>query len=87
MTVAQLENEMPSSELSEWAEYIQIEPFESQLNAFYFAQLTQLLANINRDPKRAAFKLTDFLYKNPEQVEAEKTAELKAMFDTMAKRK
>lgn len=91
MTVGALENCISERELGEWMQYHAMYPLgpvgEWQRHAAQMA----LQANINRDPKKPAYKVTDFMPYAPSTrpVDDQKAlaAELEALFAGRIKRK
>lgn len=80
--------EMPSRLLSEWMAYFEIEPFGEERGDLRMGILAALIANINRDPKRArSFEPKDFMPKFGDDVrEVPVEEKVKAIFGMMAKR-
>jgi len=54
-----------AEQFKEWQIFEQLEPFESEKNAYRFALLTRILANVYRDPKKRSepWSLDDCMYK------------------------
>lgn len=52
---------MSSKELSEWLALRSIQPYGEERMDWLFAMVASVIANCHRDPKRAAFKVEDFL--------------------------
>lgn len=60
-TVAELLDRVSSEELAEWQAYYKLEPFGPMVSHVMVAQLTQLMANVNRQRNSEPYKLADFL--------------------------
>ncbi len=61
--VPTMANAMPALTLRAWQAYAEAEPFGEERADLRIAQLTALLANVHRDPKRTtAFKSQDFMF-------------------------
>ncbi len=60
-TVAELQGRMDSAEFTQWQAFDELEPFGSRMVDLAVGQLATLVANINRDPKRQPYALSDFL--------------------------
>lgn len=50
------------------------------------AQLTTLLANVNRPRDRQAFKIDDFIWRDPQEAKEKETWRVLATMQAMAKR-
>lgn len=63
MTRGELLARASSSELTDWQAYESIEPFPAERTEVMLAQIAQIVANSNRDPKkrREPYPLADFL--------------------------
>ncbi len=61
--VPAMANAMPGLTLRAWQAYAEVEPFGEERADLRIAQLTALIANVHRDPKRTtAYKAKDFLF-------------------------
>ncbi len=61
--VPEMANAMPGLTLRAWQAYAEVEPFGEERADLRIAQLTALMANAHRDPKRTtAFKAKDFMF-------------------------
>jgi hypothetical protein len=62
-------NEITLSQLIEWQHYARLEPFDETRADIRAAQITQILANINRDPKKHSepFQLSEFILRFGEE--------------------
>lgn len=79
---------MDSAEFTDWMAFDAIEPIGERRADLRMAQLCQLIANINRDPKQGAYALDDFLLfrepaapVDPEEVDAN----LRLIFEPLSK--
>lgn len=52
---------LTAKQLVDWETYAEIEPFDETRDDYRVASIVQMIANVNRDPKREAYKLSDFL--------------------------
>lgn len=52
---------MSSAEFTQWLAYYQLEPFGAYRDNIHAAMVASIVANANRDSKRAAFKVDDFM--------------------------
>lgn len=87
-TVRELQARMDSAEFTEWQAFDALEPIGERRADLRMALLCQLIANINRDPKRAAYSINDFLLfrepavpADPEEVDAN----LRLIFEPLSK--
>jgi hypothetical protein len=91
MSVAEAQQRISSAEASRWMLYLREHPTLDDVLAAYLAQLTAVLATINRDTKKKpeGFSITDFLIEfaptpAPQQSTAEQRLALQLMADTDA---
>lgn len=59
--IGELQRRMTYVEFVEWAAYLEVEPIGNRRLDLHVARLMTLLANVNRDPKRRAYQLDEFL--------------------------
>ena len=63
---------LTAKQFMEWEHYAQLEPFNELRQDYRIASIVTMLANVNRDPKKPAYKLEDFVLKF-EQVPTKQT--------------
>lgn len=60
-TVGELSSSLSSRELMEWMAFDSMEPIGDRRGDLQNAMLMCLLANINRDPKKSPYRVSDFI--------------------------
>ena len=89
-TVAELEDRISAKELSEWAEFYNLEPFGWEALGFSSGIVASTIANIHRDTKKRPkpFAAVEFVpgYKPPKKDPRETQANLRALFMGMKSR-
>lgn len=60
-TLKELENEMSAAEFMEWVVFFEKEPFGAIADNYRAALISSIIANVNRDPKKRAYEIEDFL--------------------------
>ena len=83
-TVREIE-EMPASEVEGWRAFYQIQPFGPWRDNYHSAMVAHILASANRNPHRAAPRLSEFMYKDAETAQRERELEAVAFFDIRSK--
>ena len=63
-TVSEIEQDMPSSELTEWLAYYRLEPFGQERDNWHSATLASILVNTNRRKNTPAVPPSEFMYKD-----------------------
>lgn len=84
-TVAELENTMSSSELTEWMEYYQIEPFGPFRDNLHSATIAMILANQGRGKRGRVATVDDFILKPKEHVRRSETHKALSWLRAVAK--
>jgi len=67
----------------------EMQPFGTFRDNWHFAQLTAVLANINRGAKTRPFKVADFMYKTPPtkaEIEARREADTRRFMQCLSLR-
>ena len=86
MTVARLESEMSSRELSSWKRYYSENPFGVWRDNYHAAMLCSILWNVNSG-KGKSKKPDDFMFKTREQRSTDTTNTTLASLQALAQRK
>lgn len=80
-TVAQLQTELTKQEFIEWQAFYQLEPWGFDIENWRAANIASTVANVNRPPKKPAYKLEQFMPKRAEpQTAHDMLARLKAVW-------
>lgn len=61
MSVRRAQAEIDSAEYADWCEFFSVEPHYGDRLELMIAQLTCLIANVNRTKKSRPFKIKDFI--------------------------
>ena len=56
---------LPASEVEGWRAFYALQPFGPWRDNFHAAQIAYILAAANRNPKRPAPKIDEFMYRDP----------------------
>lgn len=69
MTVNELLSRIDSRELTEWMAFYSLEPWGTEAEDVRTGIIASTVANVNRDPKKKAYKIRDFMpqWHRPEQ--------------------
>jgi hypothetical protein len=54
---------LTAKQFTEWEHFAQLEPFDETRQDYRIASIVTMLANINRDPKKKGYELSDFVLK------------------------
>lgn len=76
---------MPATEVSGWQAFYQMQPFGPWRDNYHSAQIAYILAAANRDPKRAAPQMSEFMYKDNTTRKRESDAATVLFFDSKVK--
>ncbi|MEZ0155260.1 MAG: DUF4035 domain-containing protein [Candidatus Reddybacter sp.] len=61
---SELARDCTSAEYTYLQKYYQIEPFGTWRDNFHAAQITQILANVNRKPRSKVYAIKDFFFRD-----------------------
>jgi len=86
MTLTELNSRMSSSEFTLWQAFHQLQPRGVKRDNWHSAQICHLLASIHA-PKGKKFKVDDFMYKDSESVQQDKTSQFISKLNALAKPK
>lgn len=59
--VEALGRSLTAKQLVDWETYAELEPFDETRDDYRTSLIATVIANVNRDPKKSAYKLEDFL--------------------------
>ena len=83
-TVAELEQQLGSGELTEWIAFDSIEPFGAARSNWPSANLAAMFANLHRKKGTAPNKPKDFLWGAKDETKERQTQTTFALMDSMA---
>lgn len=87
MTVSDIDRRMPSSELTEWMAFYELEPFGPRRDNIHTGQIASLLYNANRRKNTPALTVSDFMLKDEYAKREEDTAQFLTGLRALAKEK
>lgn len=85
--VSDIDERMPSSELTDWLAYYKLEPFGAERDNWHAAQIAAILVNQNRAKGAPVVPMTEFMYVDRDTTAATKTQNLLSALKRKAKRK
>jgi len=85
--VAELDATLGSGEFTEWLAFYELEPFGVERDNYHTALLAALIANVHRGKGKPAFKIEDFMLRDPETKKASETQRTIAQLAALAKPK
>jgi len=84
MTVHDLQDRMPSDELTEWMAYWRLEPFGAWRDNWHHAQMLSMTFNANRGRRQQPMHVGDFFYKDQDTIREEQSRKFMKGLDMLA---
>ena len=86
MTTGELSKRMTNAEFERWKKYYNKKPFGTEREGYNIAVLCSLIANIHRGKGKAAFKPSDFMYKDAGEIKKTNIQQTMAALNSRAKK-